>query len=60
MADPDRELTLTVDDFEMDAEGNLRIKTGARAELLLRLLVQARTSAQKQANPKGPRVKVEM
>jgi hypothetical protein len=56
--DPD--VTLSVGDFEVDAEGNLRIKTGQLAEELLRLLMQARTGAPLQKSPKGPKVKVEM
>jgi hypothetical protein len=56
------QVTLTVNDFELDSEGNIRIKLGERAEQLLRLLVQARTGAQPKTTtpPPGPKVKVEM
>jgi hypothetical protein len=54
------QVTLTVNDFELDSEGNIRIKLGERAEQLLKLLMQARTGAQLKTSTPGPKVKVEM
>lgn len=52
-------LNLTADDFEFDAEGNLRIKNFEQVERLLKVMTQAKTARRTKASP-GPKVKVEM
>lgn len=54
------ELTLSPDDFELDEQGNVRIKTREKAQKLLEVLEGLKKPARAKTTGAGPKVKVEI